>query len=180
MKLNKILLVSFILLTIISLGAVSAASDTTDDNTSVEATENLEISVSDDGEITNDENTVISDDSKLCISDDDSKLSLGSVTPNYTIEVTPNVMSGSNYVAQYGQIITVNGTFQNITGNVSIRFGFSGNYYDYEIPLVDGKFSKEITDYDRVRNNYQIQVKWAGNDYYKSISWSKNIHVQTR
>ena len=178
MKLNKILLVSFILLTIISLGAVSAASDTTDDNTSVEATENLEISVSDDGEIANEGNTVKSDDSKLGITDDDSKLSLGSVTPNYTIEVTPNVMSGSNYVAQYGQIITVNGTFQNITGNVSIRFGFSGNYYDYEIPLVDGKFSKEITDYDRVRNNYQIQVKWAGNDYYKSISWSKNIHVQ--
>ena len=180
MKLNKFMIVSIVLLAIISFGAVSAASDTTADD-AVGVTEELDIGASDAGEITADGDDAISsdvnEDSKLGASAEDT-LSAGSVAPTYAIDVTPDAMSGSNYVAQYGQIITVNGTIENATGDVSIRFGFSGNYYDYSVPLVDGKFSKDITDYDRVRNNYQIQVKWAGNDYYKSISWSKNIHVQ--
>ena len=160
MKLSRILLVSFILLTIISLGAVSAALDTTVDDTAVGVTEDLEISVSDDVEISDDsgDSAIGNGDSKLGVNDADEKLSAGSVSPVYTFNVTPNVMSGSNYVAQYGQIITVSGTIENASGNVSIRFGYSGNYFDYEIPLVDGKFSKNITDYDKVRNNYQINI----------------------
>ena len=168
-------MVSIFLLAIISFGAVSAASDTTADDSAVGVTDDVEITAdSDDIAISDDAN----DDSKLGASAEDDELSAGSVAPTYTINITPNVMDGSNYVAQYGQVITVSGEIQNATGNVSIRFGYSGNYHDYNVALVDGKFLKEITDYDRVRNNYQIQVKWAGDDYYKSISWSKNIHVQ--
>jgi hypothetical protein len=107
-------------------------------------------------------------------------LSAGSVAPTYTINVTPDVKdAGNNYIAQYGQIITVSGDYGNATGNVSIRFGFSGNYYYHNnIPLVNGKFSQNLADYDRVRNNFQIQVTYTGDDYYKSASWSKNIHVK--
>lgn len=178
------MLVSIILLAIISLGVVSATSDdATDDDTVAEVTEELELDSSDVDEITADGGDAsgssdVNDDSKLGAGAGEDELSAGNVSPEYAIDVTPNVMSGSAYVAQYGQIITVNGTIKNVTGNVSIRFGYSGNYIDYEVPLVEGKFSKEITNYTAVRNNYDIQVKWAGNDYYKSISWSKKIHVQ--
>ncbi len=167
------------------MGVVSAASDnTTADDMTVGVTEDFGESYSDVNEITAAGDDIASgndanNDFKLGASAGDEKLAAGSVAPIYTVKVTPNATdAGNNYVAQYGQIITVSGEIENATGNVSIKFGYSGNYHDYVIPLVDGKFLKEITDYDRVRNNYQIQVKWAGNDYYKSISWSKNIHVQ--
>lgn len=185
MKINKLILVSIVLLTLISLGAVSAASDNSAANDlAVDDTGDLKISTSDVDEITATGDDIaggndVNNDFKLGASASDDKLAAGSVTPNYTVEVTPDATdAGGNYIAQYGQIITVSGEIENATGDVSIRFGYSGNYHDYTVPLVDGKFIKEITDYDKVRNNYQIQVKWAGNDYYKSISWSKNIHVQ--
>lgn len=182
MKFNKYLIVCVLLLTIITMGAVSAASDNATADDAVAVTEEVQVSSSDASETTADGDLAIgsnvNDDSKLGAIAGGDKLSAGSVAPNYTINVTPDVMSGSNYVAQYGQVITVSGEIQNASGDVSIRFGYSGNYHDYVVPLIDGKFIKEITDYDRVRNNYQIQVKWAGDDYYKSISWSKNIHVQ--
>ena len=111
----------------------------------------------------------VNDDSKLGISDADEKLSEGNVAPNYTIEVTPSAMSGSTYVAQYGEVITVKGDYGNATGNVSIRFGQSGNYQNFDVTLVDGKFSHDLTKYT-VRNNYQISVKYNGDDYYKSAS----------
>ena len=183
MKFNKFIIVSIFLLAIISFGAVSAVSDSTIDDT-VGESENIEMSASDDGQLTAfsediSESSDVDDDSKLSVDAGGEKLSAGSVTPNYTIEVRPDdEMQGSNYIAQYGQIITVNGTLNNITGNVSIRFGYSGNYQYFTAPLVDGKFSQDITSYDKIRNNYNIQVTWAGNDYYKSISWSKNIHIQ--
>ena len=185
MKFNKYIFVSIILLTIITMGAASAASsDAASDDAVAAVTEEADIISSDVKEITTDGDDVtvgsdVSDNSKLAASAGDEKLSAGSVAPNYTVEVTPNETdAGNNYVAQYGQIINVRGSIENATGDVSIRFGYSGNYHDFTVPLKDGKFSQDITAYDRVRNNYQIQVKWAGNDYYKSISWSKNIHVK--
>ena len=185
MKFNKYIFVSIILLTIITMGAASAASsDAASDDAVAAVTEEADIISSDVKEITadGDDGAVgsdVSDNSKLGASAGDEKLSAGSVAPNYTVEVTPNETdAGNNYVAQYGQIINVKGSIENATGDVSIRFGYSGNYHDFTVPLQDGKFSQDITAYDRVRNNFQIQVKWAGNDYYKSISWSKNIHVK--
>ena len=167
------------------MGAASAASsDAASDDAVAAVTEEADIISSDVKEITadGDDGAVgsdVSDNSKLGASAGDEKLSAGSVAPNYTVEVTPNETdAGNNYVAQYGQIINVKGSIENATGDVSIRFGYSGNYHDFTVPLQDGKFSQDITAYDRVRNNFQIQVKWAGNDYYKSISWSKNIHVK--
>ena len=161
------------MLAVITLGAVSAASDSTADNSAVGVTEGPDLAASDVEEIS------AGGDDIATSSNGGDVLSEGSITPNYTIEVTPDVMdAGKNYVAQYGQVITVNGTIENAVGNVSIRFGYSGNYHDYVVPLVDGKFTKDLTDYDRVRNNYQIQVSWPGDETYKSISWSKNIHVQ--
>ena len=146
-----------ILLAVISLGAVSAASDATADDTAVGVTEELDLAASDVGEISADgDDIAVGSD----VIKDGDVLSAGSVTPNYTIEVTPDVKdAGGNYVAQYGQVITVSGIFENVTGNLTITFGYSGNYHDFDVPLVDGKFSKDITCYDRVRNNYQIQVK---------------------
>ena len=161
-----------LMLAILTLGAVSAASDATADDTAVGVTEELDIASSDVDEIS------ASGDDIAAGSNDADLLQAGSVTPNYTIEVTPDTMSGSNYVAQYGQVITVNGDFGNATGNVTIRFGFSGNYYYHTVPLVDGKFSQDLTDYDRVRNNYQIYLTYTGDEYYKSVTWSKNIHIQ--
>ena len=179
MKLNRFMIVSIILLAIISIGAASAVSDDATADDAVGVTEDLEISASDVDEIGSTGEDIAGSDDLVAASADDEELSAGSVNPNYTIEVTPDVKdAGGNYVAQYGQIITVNGTIENATGEVSIRFGFSGNYHDFTVPLVDGKFSKDITAYDRVRNNFQIQVKWAGDDYYKAVSWSKNIHVK--
>ena len=179
LKLTKFMMVSVFLLAIISFGAVSAASDTTADD-AVGVTDDVEIASPDVGEINTDGDDVaigdVNDDSKLGASDDE-KLSAGTVTPKYTIDVTPNVMSGSTYVAQYGQVITVNGTFENATGNVTIKFGYSGNFQTFEKTLVDGKFSQDITNYT-VRNNYQISVNYKGDDYYKTASWSKNIHVK--
>ena len=173
------MIVSIILLAIISIGAASAVSDdTSNDNEVVGVTEELEISASDVDEIGATGEDIASGDNVIGASDSDEQLSAGSVNPNYTFEITPAVMDGSNYVAQYGQIITVNGTIENGAGEVSIRFGYSGNYHDFTVPLVDGKFSQELTCYDKIRNNYDIQVKWAGDDYYKSISWSKKIHVK--
>ena len=189
MKLSKFMLVSLILLAIISLGAVSAASDTADDAVDV-ANEDLSISSSDVSEITADSDDLAADSEDSAIGGDANdvsklgasakdKLSAGTVAPNYTIEVSPNKTdAGNNYIAQYGQVITVNGTIENAAGNVSIRFGYSGNYHYFNVTLEDGKFSQDITCYDRVRNNYNIQVTWPGDDTYKSISWSKNIHVQ--
>ena len=189
MKLSKFMLVSLILLAIISLGAVSAASDTADDAVDV-ANEDLSISSSDVSEITVDSDDLAADSEDSAIGSDandisklgasaEDKLSAGTVAPNYTIEVSPNKTdAGNNYIAQYGQVITVNGTIENAAGNVSIRFGYSGNYHYFNVTLEDGKFSQDITCYDRVRNNYNIQVTWPGDDTYKSISWSKNIHVQ--
>lgn len=185
MKFNKYLMVSVILLTIITMGVASAASsDAASDDAVAAVTEEIDIISSDVKEITASGEDIatgsdVNDNSKLSASAGDEKLSAGSVAPNYTVEVTPNVTdAGNNYVAQYGQIINVRGSIENATGDVSIRFGYSGNYHDFTVPLKDGKFSQDITAYDRVRNNYQIQVKWDGNDYYKSISWSKNIHVK--
>ena len=179
LKLTKFMMVSIFVLAIISFGAVSAASDTTADD-AVGVTDDVEIASPDVGEINTDGDDVaigdVNDDSKLGASDDE-KLSAGTVTPKYTIDVTPNVMSGSTYVAQYGQVITVNGTFENATGNVTIKFGYSGNFQTFEKTLVDGKFSQDITNYT-VRNNYQISVNYKGDDYYKTASWSKNIHVK--
>ena len=158
------------------MGAASAASsDAASDDAVAAVTEEADIISSDVKEITadGDDGAVgsdVSDNSKLGASAGDEKLSAGSVAPNYTVEVTPNETdAGNNYVAQYGQIINVKGSIENATGDVSIRFGYSGNYHDFTVPLQDGKFSQDITAYDRVRNNFQIQVKWAGNDYYKSI-----------
>ncbi len=163
-----------LMLAILTLGAVSAASDTAAGDTAVGVTEELDLAASDVDEI-----SAGGDDIAIgSASNDTDVLSAGSVAPNYTIEVTPDTMSGSNYVAQYGQVITVNGDFGNATGNVTIRFGFSGNYYYHTVPLVDGKFSQDLTDYDRVRNNYQIYLTYTGDEYYKSVTWSKNIHIQ--
>ena len=187
MKLNRLMLVTFILLAVISFGAVSAASDdATADDAVASTADDLEINPSDVSEINidGDDSVAVDDDvnkdSKLGVSAEEDELSAGgSVAPNYTIDVSPNEeMQGSNYIAQYGQTIVVNGTFENATGNVSIRFGYSGNYFDYKVELKNGKFSQNLTDYNRIRNNYQIQVSYSGDDYYKSVSWSRNIHVQ--
>ena len=185
LRLNNLFFVSIILLTIIFLGAVSAADndEAVDDLMAEDKMDEMSVISSDvDLDSSGDINDVadsidVNDDSKLGISDADEKLSAGNVAPNYTIEVTPSAMSGSTYVAQYGEVITVKGDYGNATGNVSIRFGYSGNYQDFDVTLVDGKFSHDLTKYT-VRNNYQISVKYNGDDYYKSASWSKNIHIQ--
>ena len=185
MKLNKIYIIGIILLILISIGTASAVSDNTTVDEAVEVTEELETSTSDIDEINtdSDNNVAISEntnDNTLSASDENKKLSAGTVNPNYTVTVTPNTMSSSTYVAQYGQIITVSGIVENATGNVSIRFGFTGNYYYHNVTLDEhGKFSCNLADYDRVRNNFQIQVTYLGNDYYKSTTiLSKNIHIQ--
>ena len=183
LQFKKFILVSIFLLAIISLGAVSAASDDTTADGAVNVAEELEVDSSHVSQIPSDSGDAasgseVNQDSKLGAGAGDEKLSAGSVAPKVTVDVTPNILSGSTYVAQYGQIIKVNGTFENCTGNVTVRFGFSGNYVYHTVQLVDGKFSQEITDYDRVRNNYQIYISYAGDDYYKSATWSKNIHIQ--
>lgn len=91
MKLNRFMLVAFVLLAIIPFGAVSAAFDdaAADDAVAV-ATEDLEISASDVGETTTDGDDIavgsdVNVDSKLSASAGDEKLSAGSVAPNCTI-----------------------------------------------------------------------------------------------
>lgn len=192
MKLNKFLIVAIILLAIISLGAVSASSDNATSDGVFEASD-MGVSASDDCEIDGNDigvndnitsnvedssiNSEVYDGSKLSTSNCDDELSAGSITPDYTIEVTPNVMSGENYVAQYGEVITVKGDFGNATGNVSIDFGYYTNYQTFETTLVDGKFTQNLTNYI-VRNNQEIIVKYKGDDYYKPVTWQKNIHIQ--
>ena len=175
LKNNKLIFVSIILLTLISFGTVSASEDS--DNLSANEDEFLidssyETSISDDGAFSSEINN---ENSKLG-SVDDNVLS-GSVAPTYSIEVQPNVTSGSTYVAQYGQKIIVNGNFGDATGNVSISFGYSGHFDNYSCQLVNGAFSQEITKYV-VRNNQQIKIVYNGDDTYKSTTITKNIHVQ--
>ena len=173
------MIVSIILLAVISFGVASAAENVTADEIAVDGGD-IELEAPVNEEITADGDNLtdvaVSDNEKLGVSEDD-ELSVGTVTPTYTIEVTPDTMSGSTYVAQYGQRIVVNGTFENATGTVDVRFGYSGNYQYFTVPLVDGKFSQDLTKYT-VRNNYQIQVTYSGDDYYKGATWSKNIHIQ--
>ena len=130
LKLNRFMIVSIILLAIISIGAASAVSDdASNDNEVVGVTEELEISASDVDEIGATGEDIASGDNVIGASDSDEQLSAGSVNPNYQFEIKPAVMDGSNYVAQYGQIITVNGTIENGAGEVSIRFGYF--YYKF-------------------------------------------------
>ena len=109
------MIVSIILLAVISFGAASAAENVTADEIAVDGGD-IELEAPVNEEITADGDNLtdvaVSDDEKLGVSEDD-ELSVGTVTPTYTIEVTPDTMSGSTYVAQYGQRIVVNGTFEN-------------------------------------------------------------------
>ena len=135
MQLNKFMIVSIILLAVISFGAVSAAENVTADEIAVDGGDiELEAPVND--EITADGDNLtdvaVSDDEKLGVSEDD-ELSVGTVTPTYTIEVTPDTMSGSTYVAQYGQRIVVNGTFENATGTVDVT-GLNQIYCKEQLP----------------------------------------------
>ena len=110
--------VSIILLAIISFGAVSASEDVTSDNLSVN-----DVSSNNFDDLDS-ENSMLGADDRDILSDD-------KVAPTYTIDIQPNVTSGSTYVAQYGQEIIVNGTFGDATGNVTVSFGYSSTWDNY-------------------------------------------------
>ena len=185
MKLNRLLLVSIILLAIISLGAVSAAEDTTANETAVDDTTAFETAVEDDGgidlnvpvddELSADsgdlEDVAISQD-KLGVAENDEVLS-EQVVPQYTYDIDLP-MSGSAYVVQWGQAIVVSAKYTNATGNVTITFDDG----TYTVPLVDGAFKYEITKYAKIANNRPLKVVYNGDESYSSVSFQNNIHVQ--
>ena len=156
--------VSIILLAIISFGAVSASEDVTSDNLSVN-----DVSSNNFDDLDS-ENSMLGADDRDILSDD-------KVAPTYTIDIQPNITSGSTYVAQYGQEIIVNGTFGDATGNVTVSFGYSSTWDNYTCQLENGYFSQSITKYG-VRNNQQIKIVYDGDDHYKKTTITKSIHVK--
>ena len=188
MKLNRLLFVSIFLLAVITLGAASAAEDGTASGLAVENGDlDLEVPTNDEmgsgGDVDNDvaigndvtdenDKLAISDDSDIAGSVDEDKLS-GDVSPDYNLTVNLP-MSGSAYVAQWGQSIVFTLDMGNATGDATITFADQ----TYTAQLVNGAFTCEITKYSKIANNQKLNIVYNGDDYYKSTTISKNIHVQ--
>ncbi|WP_405320094.1 Ig-like domain repeat protein [Methanobrevibacter thaueri] len=187
MKLNNLLLVSIFLLALITFGAVSAADDNAASITDIEGDLDIEVQSVDeidaDGgvdsdaaicdDVTQDDDKLGAiDDSDVIGSSDDDKLS-GDVSPKYNLTVNLP-MSGSAYVAQWGQPIGVTLDMGNATGEVTMTFADQ----TYTVPLVNGVATYEITKYSKISNNQKLNIAYGGDDYYASFSTSKNIHIK--
>ena len=180
LKLNKLLLVSIFLLAIISLGAVSAADDDNAlaavDGGDLEVESPVDETIADGGDAAIGDN--VTDDNKLGASQQESLAA--PVTPKGTIDFDLP-LSGSAYVAQWGQPITVHCTFSGSDENAPVPTGeatitFAGE--TYTAPLENGKLNYTVTKYTKVANNQVFKVVYNGDDNYKSLSQQKNIHVQ--
>ena len=161
MRLNKLLLVSIFVLAIFTLGAVSAAEDVSVDEITVDG---------DDAEVTAVSEDVT--DGELSATQQDDVLS-DPVAPTYTYDFNLP-MSGSAYVAQWGQPIIVSANYTNATGNVTITF--AGETYTTD--LIDGAFTFEVTKYTKIANNQAFKVQYNGDENYSPVSFQKNIHIQ--
>ena len=181
-------MVSIFLLAVITLGAASAAEDSTASGLAVDGGDlDLEVQAADeiesDGGV--DSDSAISDDvtqnnDKLGVSDnsdivgstDADKLS-GDVSPKYNFTVDLP-MSGSANVAQWGQPIAFTLDMGNATGDATITFAGE----TYTAPLINGVVTYEITKYTKISNNQQLKIVYNGDDYYNSATITRNIHVQ--
>ena len=161
MRLNKLLLVSIFVLAIFTLGAVSAAEDVSVDEITADG---------DDAEVTAVSEDVT--DGELSATQQDDVLS-DPVAPTYTYDFNLP-MSGSAYVAQWGQPIIVSANYTHATGNVTITF--AGETYTTD--LIDGAFTFEVTKYTKIANNQAFKVQYNGDENYSPVSFQKNIHIQ--
>ena len=179
LKIKELILVSIILLALISFGAVSAAENTIAEETAVEESEAYLTSSENDGRTTN-RNASKQEEVTFSQNKNDNKLGANNeellsepVEPTYTYDFDLP-MSGTAYVAQWGQPITVSAKYGNATGNVTITFDSK----TYNTKLVDGGFTYTVTKYSSVRNNQAFKVVYEGDENYKSVTFQKNIHIQ--
>ena len=187
MKLNNLFVVSIFLLILITFGAVSAADDNSASVTAIDGDLDLEVQAVDEidadsgvdsdaaicDDATKDDNKLGAiDDSDVIGSTDNDKLS-GDVSPEYNLTVNLP-MSGSAYVAQWGQPIGVTLDMGNATGEVTMTFADQ----TYTVPLVNGVATYEITKYSKIANNQKLNIAYGGDDYYASFSTSKNINIK--